>query len=152
MGARGPVPKRSDQRHGHHKPEVPVEHAPSGAPSAESASSEVFKPLPPDDNWHVTAREWYLALQKSGQSRWYEPSDWLEAFVAAEVLSRMLESSRLSAQLFAAWSSHTCRLLVTEGDRRRVRIELERAAQADPDEDAGVASMEAWRGRLAGNG
>lgn len=146
MGSRGPVPKRSDQRRRVNKPEVPVEHTPPAAVVPVAA----FTAPAPSDEWNETARDWYVALQESGQSGWYQPSDWMEAFVAAEVLSRMLEASRFSAQLFAAWSSHTVRLLVTEGDRRRVRIELERAAvAADPDEAAGVAKMDEWRGRLA---
>ena len=54
--------------------------------------------------------------------------------------------------MLAAWSSASTRLLTTEGDRRRVRIELERAQKADPDKEAGVASMNAWRAKLAGGG
>jgi hypothetical protein len=52
--------------------------------------------------------------------------------------------------LLAAWSAASARLLTTEGDRRRVRIELERAQARDPDKEAGVASMKAWRDKLAG--
>jgi hypothetical protein len=103
-----------------------------------------------DSEWHPTAKKWYQALRFSGQSAWYEASDWMEAYVAAEVLSEMLDAEKLSAMLFASWSSHTARLLVTEGDRRRVRIELEKAGKDDPDKAAGVASMQSWRKKLAG--
>ena len=68
----------------------------------------------------------------------------------AELLSRQLESGKPSAMLLAAWSAASTRLLTTEGDRRRVRIELERGEAKDPDKEAGVASMRAWRGKLAG--
>jgi hypothetical protein len=147
--SRGPVPKRSDQRRRTNKPDVPVETAPPAVARSSVASGTFVVPLA-DGTWHEVAKQWFHSLKKSGQSGWYQPSDWMEAYVAAEVLSRMLASDRLSAQLFTAWSAHTARLLVTEGDRRRVRIELERAQQKDPDKEAGVASMKAWRDRLAG--
>jgi hypothetical protein len=62
----------------------------------------------------------------------------------------MLNADRISAMLYASWSSHTSRLLVTEGDRRRVRIELDRKIKADPDKEAGVAATNEWHLRLAG--
>lgn len=143
MGERGPVPKRSDQRHGHRKAE-PVDAAPA------APRSTTRKPSASAD-WHPIARRWYLALGRSGQAHWYEPSDWEHAYVWAEMLSRQLESDKPSAMMLAAWDSASARLLVTEGDRRRMRIELDKAADlADPDEVAGVASMEVWRGKLAG--
>lgn len=80
----------------------------------------------------------------------FEPSDWAEAQVWAEVLSQQLCSDKLSAMMLAAWSAASSRLLVTEGDRRRMRIELEREHQEDPDEVAAVASMAAYRGQRQG--
>ena len=146
MGSRGPVPKREDQRRRVNKPEVPVVHAPSGAP----AGTAYRRPAAQAD-WHPLARRWWNALAKSGQSRWYEPSDWEHAYVWADLLSRQLKSGKPSAMMLAAWDSASSRLLVTEGDRRRVRIELERAGQADEDADkAGVTAMDEWRNRLAG--
>ena len=147
--ARGPVPKRSDQRRRVNKPDVPVETTPPAA-SRSSVPRDTFVVPLADGTWHEVAKKWYHSLKKSGQAAWYQPSDWMEAYVSAEILSRMLEAEKLSAMLFTAWSSHTARLLVTEGDRRRVRIELERATKADPDKEAGVASMKAWRDKLAG--
>lgn len=147
--ARGPVPKRSDQRRRTNSPETvkvpPLEDAPVPRGS-------FGVPLPPGRGWHATAKKWYLALQKSGQAQFYEVSDWMEAYVAAEILSEMLNADRLSAMLYAAWASHTARLLVTEGDRRRMRIELQKPASSaeDAERKAGVASMKAFRDKLAG--
>ena len=140
---RGPVPKRSDQRRRVNKPEVPVAKGQSAPPE----SITVPDPAP---DWHPSALRWYESLAKSGQCAWYQPSDWAEAHVWTELLSQQLEASRPSAMLLAAWSAASARLLTTEGDRRRVRIELERAQKADPDKEAGVASMKAWRDKLAG--
>jgi hypothetical protein len=152
---RGPVPKRSDQRRRTNKPEIPVEHAPSGAghaPSGRAPGGPAYRKPAADKEWHPLAQRWWNALAKSGQSRWYEPSDWEHAYVWAHLLSKQLESSKPSAMMLAAWDSASARLLVTEGDRRRARIELERGQGADPDKEAGVASMEKWRTRLAGGG
>ena len=67
-----------------------------------------------------------------------------------ELLSRQLGSGKPSAMMLAAWSSASTRLLTTEGDRRRVRIELERAGRKDEDAEAGVTAMDEWRKKLAG--
>lgn len=141
-GVRGPVPKRSTQRRRTNAPEIPVESVP---PAPVADGGEPWKVPLARGEWHDIAKDWFHALKKSGQAGWFQPSDWMEAYVAAEVLSEMLNAGKISAMLYASWSSHTSRLLVTEGDRRRVRIELERGHKADPDEDAAVASMSAWR-------
>jgi hypothetical protein len=137
-GSRGPVPKRSDQRRRTNRPDVEVTKG-SAAPNA--------GPPPADPLWHELARKWYQSLTESGQSQWYEPSDWAEAQVWAYVLSDQLESDKISAMMLVAWSAACSRLLVTEGDRRRMRLELERGKASDPDEDAAVASMAAYRGK-----
>ena len=97
----------------------------------------------PDPGWHPTARDWFLSLKDSGQSEWYEPSDLATARYVAEAMSRNLESSRFSAQLFAAVMSGMTELLTTEGARRRARIELERTVEQD--EPASVAIMAKYR-------
>jgi hypothetical protein len=142
MTARGPVPKRSDQRRRTNSP------AAEKVPSRPLARGTYKIPLPASGNWHETAKKWYQSLGHSGQSKWYEPSDWMDAYVAASVLSEMLEAERLSAMLYAAWSSHASRLLVTEGDRRRVRIELEKPQAPDPGQKTAVANLAAWRDKL----
>jgi hypothetical protein len=140
----GPVPKRSDQRRSSAPPGRPITKAPAG--------SRVPVACPePEERWHPQAVKWYSALAESGQAQFYEPSDWAQAALIAEGISRMLYADRLSAQMFTAVNDASVRLLVTEGDRRRARIELDRAgAAADADEDAAVTSMEAWREKLGG--
>jgi hypothetical protein len=140
MGTRGPVPQRTDQRRRRNK-------NPDGATTRGPGAPRV-KPPTADAGWHQLAQDYFSAAAKSGQSAWYEPSDWQHLRVSCEVLSRMLVSGRLSAQLYAAWAADSSRLLVTEGDRRRVRLELDRKKAEDPDKAAGVASMDEWRERL----
>lgn len=141
MGARGPVPKRSAERRRRNKPDGPdLAQAPS--------APEVSWP-DPDAAWHPVARDWYLSLAVSGQSRFYEPSDVATARYVAEAMSRNLNTSRFSAQLFAAVSSAMTELLTTEGARRRVRIELERV-KGETETPAGVTAINDYRAALGG--
>lgn len=135
----GPIPKRSDQRRRVNKPEVPIDSAPSAPPV----------PIPdPDPSWHQLARDWFVSLGQSGQAVFYQPSDWAVARVWAEILSRQLQSDRISAVMVTAWASSASELLTTEGARRRARLELDHAVAADPDDEAAVTSMSAWRATL----
>ena len=120
MGARGPVPKRIEERLGH------VSSADKEAVERVPVTGTVVVPAA-DEAWHPIARRWYDSLPGSGQAQFYEPSDWATAAYLAEAMSRNLHAGqRFSAQLFAAVMSGMSNLLVTEGDRRRVRLELER--------------------------
>jgi hypothetical protein len=65
-----------------------------------------------------------VSLAESGQSQFYEPSDWAVARYVAEVMSRNLADGNMSAVMFAAVMSAMTELLTTEGARRRARLEL----------------------------
>lgn len=144
MGARGPVGKRSDQRLGHR----------AKAEAEEVTKVEVAAPvvpvMEPDADWHPIAQDWFRSLGESGQSVFYEPSDWMTARYVAEAMSRNLSDGKFSAMLFASVMSAMSSLLTTEGDRRRLRVELERQAPVDADEEAAVAALDEWRDRLSG--
>ncbi|MFB7495873.1 hypothetical protein ACFC09_14415 [Streptomyces sp. NPDC056161] len=87
----GPIPKRSDQRRRRDKKDGPeLVKAPGGVAPA----------VPPaDEDLHPIAARWYASLGESGQSQFYEPSDWSMAVYLAEAMSRNLKSGRFSAQL-----------------------------------------------------
>lgn len=133
-GSGGPPPKRSNQRRRRNKPaggEI------DKAPGADEVTV-------PDANpkWHPVARQWYESLAASGQSAFYEASDWTTAYTVAESLSRDLKpkvvavnpvtgdpiraEAPLNGAALAAFLKACTVLLVTEGDRRRSRLELER--------------------------
>lgn len=85
----------------------------------------------PDPRWQPIARSWFSSLALSGQSAFYEATDWQTAHVAASVLDIAIrECNATMAGLFERMSA---RLLVTEHDRVRVHLVL---AGADPDEQA----------------
>lgn len=135
MGLAGPVPKRSDQKLGHHKP-VDVTKAPAGPRAA---------PPQPDPRWHFIAARFYTSLMTSGQSQFYEASDWATAYYIAEAMHRGLNPGKFSAVLFAAVMTAMGSLGVTEGDRRRMGLELQRNPEHDADEDASVLALAGYR-------
>jgi hypothetical protein len=74
------------------------------------------------------AVEWYESLSDSGIAAFYERSDWATAMIVAEELTHYFNTStsRRSAQMLTALFSMMTSLGATEGDRRRMRIELEK--------------------------
>jgi hypothetical protein len=142
VGSRGPVPQRSDTLLGHVSKEQ--KDAITTAPGA-----DVVEIPTGDPQWHPIARDWYASLAKSGQSRFYESSDWATARFLAEAMSRNLQGGRFSAQLFASVMAGMSTLLVTEGDRRRVRLELQRPTPGDENEKSPAEKAREHRLRLA---
>lgn len=123
---------------------------------AETTSVEVEIPVA-DEDWHPVAVQWYESLPYSGQALFYEPSDWSTAYLIAESISRDLqpqvvgitdsgqvvkETIPMKGASLSAYLKAMTALMVTEGDRRRSRLEIERAnakndakaaAKRDPD-------------------
>lgn len=109
----------------------------------------------PDPKWHNVAKRWFNSLKLSGQSVYYEPSDWATAFLIAESISRDLEPQfvgftedgdvikeqlPLKGASLTAYLRAMSALMVTEGDRRRVRLELERPKKPEDGEGGGSVS------------
>lgn len=140
MGSRGPVPKRSEERIRRNKDEqVSVEVA--------AVSGEVVIPEP-DDLWHPIARRLWDSLAESGQSKFYEPSDWALAYSLMDDLTYYKNASKRSGQMLASIYAQMSSLLISEGDRRRVGIELARKSSEEL-ESAGVLEMKKWREALS---
>lgn len=142
-GQRGHVPKRSTQRHRRSGPEV----------DRVAVSGRVPVPDLGVEDPHPLARDLYKSLSESGQSRWYEPSDWQRARIMCQVLSQQLKSGRPSSMMYTALQRDMDALLVSESERRRVRIEIERAqVEAEPNPiPAYLAEFAARRERLISN-
>lgn len=135
----GPIGKRSDQKHGHRDHNAGVLKAPAG-PRVD--------PGEPDDCWADIAKSMWNAMKISGQSEFYEATDWEYARFVCECMSRNLQQGRsMSAVLMANVLSGLGDLLVTEGNRRRVKMELQRGNVTDTDaEEADVMTLEYQRG------
>jgi hypothetical protein len=104
-------------------------------------------PIPAaNPNWHPQAQSWFNSLALSGQSDFYEASDWATAVVAAQIYDMYMRTYH--ANLLPSFLRITERLGVTVVDRKRNRIELEDADVADVDEDAADEAVIKWHGRL----
>ncbi|AKY03538.1 minor tail protein [Streptomyces phage Hydra] len=77
-----------------------------------------------DRDWHPIAKRLWDSLKTSGQADYYQNSDWAFAWSLCEDLSYYKKSGKRSGQMLQTIYSAFERLLVAEGDRRRVRIEL----------------------------
>jgi len=136
----GPVGKRSTERHGHRtKAEQAVDIAPGSPPVAWPE---------PDPQWHDVTRMMWDAIPESGQVGYFEPSDVAAARYAIEAMDVNLKQGKFSAMLFAQVWSALGDLCVTEGARRRLRIELEKPVAENEEQKAAVASLSAARQRL----
>lgn len=149
----GPVPKRSSQRRRRNK--VDIDNA---------AGALIVRQPAANRKWHSVARRWYEALARSGQATYYEPSDWATAYLIAESMSRDLneqfvgftedgevirEVLPLKGASLTAYLRAMSNLLVTEGDRRRLHLELDRPGAGEGEEDgADVSELADYRRRL----
>lgn len=197
MGRTGPPPKRESQRRRQNKRPA-VTKGRAGDPRTKAELLEVARAhgvevqaswrkdqiaeaieaaVPgadlrsPDPGWHPVAAAWFEALARSGQSVFYEASDWATARLLAESMSRDLspqpvvvgKGADATVEMHAlpvkgaslsAYRSHMAALLVTEGDRRRAEVELEKP-KPDPEGVEGGGSV-SWlddaRARLHGTG
>jgi hypothetical protein len=150
MGERGPVPKRVSERLGHLTKAQKAEAEQVRVPSATKDDDGTVRPPRPNSKWHPIARAWYGSLANSGQSRFYEPSDWQVAYVWAELLSRELRNPhKVSAMMMASWNSVQADLLTTEGSRRRVRLEFMRAQTEAAAAGGTVTIMDQYRDALS---
>lgn len=124
-GATGPVPKRSDQKVRRNITE-PITKIP--------VVGEVEIPELGIHNPHPLVVSLYDSMKDSGQARYYEPSDWEYARITLHFVNKLLKTSKPSAMMLTAVNQMLSSLLLTEGERRRVRMEVERG----PAQPAGV--------------
>lgn len=160
----GPVPKRRDQ--------VRRQNKPAPGQEVDTAPGKPATPEPADERWHPIARRWYESLEKSGQSDFYQQSDWATAHLIAECIHRDLaprivtdadgnvvlgaDGEPLTRTLpmrgasLSAYLKAMAALLTTEGDRRRMRLELSRPSAEQPPSDPEVPNLADYRDRLTG--
>jgi hypothetical protein len=143
MGITGPIPKREDQRRRHTKEEDRATKATGGTPAGKK-----YGPEPPE--WlDGFALQFYESFRTSGQAVYYQDSDW--AVLALTARNVMAEIRKPSAVMLAS-ILHACTMLgATEGDRRRIRIELQPEGEdtRDPDTVAGEVVATGWAGQLS---
>lgn len=130
----GPIPQRSDQRVRRNEPDIPIEKVTAlGIVEVPELNLQEFGITEP----HGLVVSMYKSLSGSAQRKYHEPSDWQYARFTMYLVHEMLSSNidkegrpkPISSMKIAAIDSMLSKLLMTEGDRRRMRIEIDR----DPD-------------------
>ena len=78
------------------------------------------------EHWHEIAKMVFNSIKSSGQREFFQQTDWAIAYMTCDEIHRYRQSDSPKAfhlqQIYAALGS----LLMTEADRRKVRIELQK--------------------------
>jgi hypothetical protein len=100
-----------------------------------------------DKGWDPIAKRIWDGPKSSGQAEYFQNSDWAFAFSLMDDLSYYEKSGKRSGQMLQTIFSVLERLLVTEADRRRLRIELhEPEPETQPASLTAIASYKAELG------
>lgn len=92
-----------------------------------------FDEFAPNAEWDEVARMIWEAALSSGQADWYQNSDLALLYVACDELTRYRSSGKPSSMHLAEIMSILSNLLVSEGDRRKARLELQRPSEEPPE-------------------
>lgn len=147
MGQRGPIPNRSDDL------ARPRERKGSDQQSVTKGVARPATIPEADPEWHPIARMIWDAMLESGQSDFYQSTDWAVAYSLCEEISRYKEPLvnsktgelyyKRSGQMFQTINAAMGDLLLTEAHRRRVRIELE--APVEEETPAALVAIQDYR-------
>lgn len=98
---------------------------------------------PPNPEWHPLAMMTYWAARRSAIREFYEPSDWSVLFLLCEQIHRSLQPQpiytkdgdyvgeqevAITGQSLSSILKGLGSLMFMEGDRRKLRVEIEREA------------------------
>jgi hypothetical protein len=134
----GPMPKRSDERTRKNKDESGLE--------LKKGVARGYKRWPKaDPEWHPRAKEVFASLGTSGMEAFYEESDIAYAKLLCDALTDWYAGK--SAMKLQAILGGLANLGMTEGERRKMRIELE--LPEIPEESAGARAQRMWQEKLS---
>lgn len=148
MGARGPVPYRTEELS---RPRDANRKTAEGTrPDVKRGMLKPATPYQPDEEWHPTAIRLYEAAIESGQAEFFQQSDWALLYSACEDISAMKmmqeKTGKPHAEQMKALYGVLSTLMFAEADRRRLRIEL--MGEEDDSESYGEAAVQGYRERL----
>ena len=119
----GPAPKRSSERIRRNKPEVPIDKITAIGP-VDVPQLGLLDPHP------IVVQLW-AGMVASAQAKYFEPTDWAFARFTLHFADAQVKSGRQNGQVLATVHSMLTDLLVSEGSRRKCRIEVEREQVKD---------------------
>lgn len=127
-GTRGPIGKRDEERVRRNTPENPTDTVQMIGTVAIPEMGD----LSHDGRTHPLIIDMYESIKQSAAVKYYEPTDWQFARLTLYTLNQELIAAEdhgkpVGAMKLTAINQMLSALLLTEGDRRRVRLEIERA-------------------------
>lgn len=103
------------------------------------------KQPPAPKEWRKEVRAWYRSLRTSAQAVFYEDSDWEIARSAGHLYNEWFVTKQ--AATFGEFRRACASIMVTEGDRRRARLEVHRQKKTD-EVPEGAKTVQEYRARL----
>lgn len=97
--------------------------------------------------WVPDAKRWYKSLKTSGQADFYQDSDWALAVFLCDEISYYRKAARRSPEMLKTILVGMEKLLTSESDRLKARVEL--SAPAKPTLSAAVVAIDSYRTQLA---
>lgn len=150
MGTRGPIGKRDDERIRRNKSDE------STATITAIGTVEIpeLGDISHNGETHPLVEDMYESIKASAAVKFYEPTDWQFARITLYTLNQELISAQhlgkpVGAMKLTAINQMMSALLLTEGDRRRARVEIERAPAESGGTVLEVSDMFAQRLGLA---
>ena len=138
-----PIPKRRAERLGHGQYAKGVDEVDTVRMPGAVQPPSVARDL------HPVARRWYRSLRRSGQARFYEPSDWALAVFVAHAMDAAIRTVPFNATGVKVVMDAAEGLLSTEAERRRARIEVERVMPGTGNDGEKPKEIRDYRTRFA---
>lgn len=136
----GPIPEREDNL------ARPRERKGSDIMSVTKGTLRETKIPRVSDDWHPIAKRVWEGAKTSGQADYYQNSDWAMLYSLCDDLSYYKKSGKRSSQMLASIMAGLTTLMLTEGDRRKARLELE--APDDGSGDAELIAIDGYKDML----
>lgn len=152
IGTRGPIGKRDEERVRRNIPEDPTVTVKMPGIVEIPELGDVSHL----GETHPLITEMYESIKDSAAVKYYEPTDWQFARMTLYMLNQELIAAQhngkpVGAMKLTAINQMLSALLLTEGDRRRARLEIERAP-ADVQGGKVLDVTDVLRQRLAATG
>jgi hypothetical protein len=100
----------------------------------------------PAEHWSDMVQELYLSAAESGQSDFYQKSDWMLWFSLCDDLDYYKKMGKRSGQMLQTIYAAMTDLLVTEGARRKARVIL--SEPESEQNDAAVLQLADYKSAL----
>lgn len=115
------IPKRSDER-------TRTNKTGSDGIALKKGVALDYSWTEPSWDWEEPVRRYYLSFQESGMQAYFQQTDVEQLWLACQFLNQVYTSGRPSAMILSEAMKMMQGLGATEGERRQLKIELEKEA------------------------